>query len=271
MMIPLIHNHVRRVVLVLALFGSLALPVSAATNRPPLFFVQISDTHRGKPIHAQRLAAVISQINALPQPIQFVIHTGDFASDDLRTETASVITNQLAQLRVPLFTVAGNHDILPRRLDETLATYTNYIGPLAYRREVQGVQFLMVYTEPLRKGFTVPGYDPIGWVEAQLRAHPDLETIIFTHAPVDDDFYNNRIHPGWPEAVRQAWLAALRQGRVQAIVAGHFHRDELHWNELGIPTYVASSIADFWGRQATFRVYCYAAGRLSYSTVYIED
>ncbi len=243
----------------------------ASTNATPLFFVQISDTHRGLPLHAVRLEQAIDQINALPQPVLCVIHTGDFASDDLRAGTAAIISNQLSRLIQPVFKVPGNHDIKPRRLQETVEAYTNHLGPLAYRMEVQGVQFLMVYTEPLRKGIEIPGYDPIAWLSAQLRAHPSLETIIVTHAPDVPDFYNQAFHPGWPEASRRAWLETLKLGNVKAIITGHFHRDELHWNELGIPTYVASSIASFWGRQGTFRVYRYEKGALSYTTVYIAD
>ncbi len=263
----------RLAMVVLGGFAGCALIPSAqaATNAPPLFFVQISDTHRGLPLHTTRLERAIDQINALTQSVQCVIHTGDFASDDLRTGTAATISNQLARLIPPVFKVPGNHDIKPRRLQETVEAYTNYLGPLACRMEVQGIQFLMVYTEPLRKGIEIPGYDPIAWLSAQLRAHPTQETIIVTHAPDVPDFYNQAFHPGWPEASLRAWLETLKLGNIKAIITGHFHRDELHWNELGIPTYVASSIAGFWGRQGSFRIYRYEKGLLSYATVYLDD
>jgi UDP-2,3-diacylglucosamine pyrophosphatase LpxH len=56
---------------------------------------------------------------------------------------------------------------------------------------------------------------------------------------------------------------------VKAVIAGHFHRDELHWLE-NVPLYVSSPVAGYWGRQATFRIYEYSNGKIGYRTQYIE-
>jgi len=239
----------------------------------PWYFVQISDTHYGRAIHSNRLAQAISQINALDPAPLFVMHTGDFANDNLNNEIAAVISNGLAQIKFPVYSVPGNHDILPRRLDETLNAYTNYLGPLTFRMETNGVQFLFLYTESLRREFTVPGHDPIGWLAAQLNAHPKMPAIVVHHSPVAPDFYNGKFNESWAQQPSQVWDDTIStNGNVKAVICGHFHRDELHFNGKGIPTYVASSIASFWGRQGTFRIYrCDDNGNLSYSTVYLED
>jgi len=248
------------------------LGIAVCNAQEPFRFVQITDTHRGRSLHAERLTQAIDQINALPFPIAFVLHTGDFASDNLKPDVAVAISNDLARFNVPVLTVAGNHDILPgRRLKETVDAYTNAIGPLCFRYVTNNVQFLCVFTEPLRKKYAIEGYDPLGWLGGQLEANPTMPTIVIHHAADTEDFYNNKVVAGWPEEPQAQWRATLKKGKVEAIITGHFHRDELHFSEDGIPTYVAAGMASFWGRQATFRVYTYNAGRLSYQTVYIED
>lgn len=240
-------------------------------SAPVFHFVQISDTHDGSPLHRERTRDAIDRINALPMPVCFVLHTGDFASDNLTDASAAALSNEFARLRAPMFAVPGNHDILPKRLDETLAAYRSHLGPLASRYETNGVAILSLYTEPLRTGIRIPGYDPIAWLERELSEQPRMPTIVVHHAPDGPDFYRNARHDGWPAEARRRWLDTLSRGNVVAILAGHFHRDELWWNELGIPVYTASSIAGFWGRQGSFRIYTLENGRLSYHTVYIED
>jgi hypothetical protein len=57
---------------------------------------------------------------------------------------------------------------------------------------------------------------------------------------------------------------------VQAVITGHFHRDELHWLD-GIPIFAAPPVAAYWGRQASFRLYEYRDGRLGYRAVYLQE
>jgi len=97
-----------------------------------------------------------------------------------------------------------------------------------------------------------------------------MPTIVVHHASDGPDFYRNKQHDGWPAEARVGWLEVLERGNVVAIITGHFHRDELWWNELGIPVYTAAPIAGYWGRQGAIRIYTYSKGRLSYQTVYME-
>jgi hypothetical protein len=53
------------------------------------------------------------------------------------------------------------------------------------------------------------------------------------------------------------------------VIAGHFHRDELHW--VGdVPLFVCAPLAGYWGRQGSYRIYEYKDGRLGYRTQYLE-
>ncbi|MDY6906314.1 MAG: hypothetical protein SWH61_16705 [Thermodesulfobacteriota bacterium] len=54
--------------------------------------------------------------------------------------------------------------------------------------------------------------------------------------------------------IKEKWKTLINTYNVKAIVAGHFHRDELHW--LGdVPVYIAPPVAGYWGRKAAFRIY----------------
>ncbi len=251
-------------------------PVDEVPPRGRLvYFAQITDTHQGPWVHSKRYEEAVRQINGTSFPLLCVLHTGDHMCNGFKDpEQTSAISNRLARFTVPLLTVPGNHDIPVKRPQPSLDLYRRYIGPLATRFETNGVVFLALYTEPLRGHKIDTGdYDPAAWLTKELDASGDKPVIVATHTPDGLDYYRGGEQPGWPEECREKWLRALRHGNVVAILCGHYHRDELHWNELGIPTYVCSSVAGFWGRQGSYRIYEFdpRTRRLGYRTFYIED
>jgi 3',5'-cyclic AMP phosphodiesterase CpdA len=242
----------------------------AAEPSAHFYFVQMSDTHFGTGDHAARTRRVVAAINNLPFAIECVVHTGDITSDDIGDpRTLGVATSVLSGIRVPAHYLPGNHDIRRRALKATLGVYTNAFGPLCSRAEHGGVVFLFLWDEPLRRGFAAEGYDPLAWLESELRAAGGRPAIVLLHSPPVEDFYGDRIRPGWPPENRARFTRIVNAANVKAVIAGHFHRDELHW--LGrVPLYVCSAVAGYWGRQGSFRIYEYSDGRLGYRTVYLE-
>jgi UDP-2,3-diacylglucosamine pyrophosphatase LpxH len=92
---------------------------------------------------------------------------------------------------------------------------------------------------------------------------------VFHHTPSVEDFYTNKMHPGWKNEVRDLWSNLLNENNVKAVIAGHFHRDEHHW--LGeIPLYVSAPISGYWDRQTTYRIYHYKDENNRYRTQYIQ-
>jgi 3',5'-cyclic AMP phosphodiesterase CpdA len=236
----------------------------------PFYFVQITDSHFGSGGNDARMRQVVDAINALPMPVAFVVHTGDVTADNiLSAPVMATATATLARLKAPLHVLPGNHDILATNVPPTLAAYTNAFGPICSRFEHAGVVCLLLDTEPLRKRIRIEGYDPLAWLDSSLKEAGGQPVLVFHHTPPVDDFYGNTMHRGWKPEVRAKWENLLNAANVKAVVTGHFHRDELHW--LGrVPLYVSSSIADYWGRQGSFRIYEYAHGKLSYRTRYLE-
>ena len=235
------------------------------------FFVQVTDTHLGDRDHLARTRRLVDQINALPYEIACVVHTGDIFADNIadaavREEGLGV----LKRLKAPLHLLPGNHAILVGRRAATLRIYTREVGPLIHRAEYRGVVFVFAYTEPAAGGFSVTGYEPLKAMEAAFVQAAGKPLILFHHRPAVDDYYEFGLHPGWGSNARSALEALLRAHRVQAVVTGHFHRDELHWAD-DIPVFAAPPVAGYWGRQASFRLYEYRDGRLGYRTVYLQE
>lgn len=256
---------------VLLLVGLAALSACAA---PPthFYFVQITDTHWGARDGAALTRRAVDAINQLPFKIEFVVHTGDMLADSIGNE--SVVEDGLDAMKaltVPVYYLPGNHDILESDPGTTAALYQKYFGALSRRIEVQGVVCLFFYSEPLAGGFRVRGYDPLAWLEDNLKQAGDKPVLLFQHSPSIGNLFDKRGAPGWDEGTRKAWEALVKgKASLKAIVAGHLHRDELHW--VGqIPLYVSAPMARFWDRQPSFRVYEYWDGKLGYTTLYLEE
>lgn len=246
-----------------------------AAEQPPdapggtnFFFVQISDTHIGVSDSDRRVERIVKAVNGLPLNIEFTAVTGDITSDNItRKEAVAEGISALRNIEYPVHYVAGNHDINRTNFQETAGAYTNYFGPLVTSAEYHGVVCIFAYTEPLAKDFSPDGYDPLREIRRKLEEAEGKPVLLFHHTPSVEDFYDNAIHPGWNQENRSAWKELINSHNVKAVITGHFHRDELH--RLGtVPVFVCSSSAGFWGRQASFRIYEYRNGVLTYRTQY---
>lgn len=264
----------KRFYLFLLIIGFLFIPDPGACSENAgdshFYFVQITDTHFGEHDHLGRTKTAVKMINMLPMEIKCVVHTGDITMDKiLDKDVLAPALTEMKKISVPVHYVPGNHDILMEKPDSTGRVYTDNFGSLISKAEYEGVIFLFVYTEPLRKKFTLKDYRPFEQLEGFLIKSDGKPVILFHHAPSVDDFYNNKMHPGWKKEIRDKWTALLNEHNVKAVIAGHFHRDEHHW--LGnVPLYVSAPVAGYWKRQATFRIYEYRDGKVGYRTQYVE-
>jgi hypothetical protein len=257
-------------VLALLLWLVLA-PLAGAGVARAFYFVQITDTHFGDGDHLERTRRLVERINRLPYEIACVVHTGDiFAGNITNPDVREAGLGVLRQLKPPLHLLPGNHDILQKDVAATAAAYTRHIGALMHRAEYHGAVFIFAYTEPLAMGFAVPDYDPLRALDAALAVSNGKPVLLFHHRPAVDDYYEFAGSPAWDAAARAALEGRLAGYDVKAVITGHFHRDELHWVG-GRPVFAAPPVAGYWGRQASFRLYDYRDGRLSYRTIYLAE
>lgn len=239
------------------------------TPQKHFYFVQMTDIHFGDKDHYQRAKACIDEINALPMPVDCVVVTGDIMMENLTDANAvAQAKGVMAGLKVPVWYLPGNHDIDPKNLGPTVAAYENAFGPLCSKAEYDGVVFLMVYTEPIRQGFDVPGLDVYAWVEKELDKAGGKPVIILDHSPSIDDFYKGKFHDVWKADAKEKWHHIIESHKnIKAVIAGHFHRDEFHW--IGnVPLHICPPVASYFGMIPSYRIYEYTDGKIGYRTEY---
>ena len=253
----------------LTLLGLLA--ALARAGGEPFYFVQLTDSHFGADNNLERGRRVVELINQLPMPVEFVVHTGDILADlILEPQVVDQTLEVMGGLQPPLYYLPGNHDIHKDDSDQALAVYRERFGPLVRVEEFNGVLVIFLYVEPSARDWPIiPGYDPLAELEKALTQAGDRPVLLFQHTPPVEGFFRNMLHRGWSDAQRQRWEELVSRHQVKGVFTGHYHKDELHW--LGqTPIFVAASIAGFWGRQASFRVYEYRDGVISYRTLYLQ-
>jgi predicted MPP superfamily phosphohydrolase len=244
--------------------------IASAATAEPVYFAQLTDTHLSANKEWQRTEKAIAAINQLPFPLSCVVVTGDVFSDNYKDLQALKRAKALfARLKMPCHVIAGNHDYNP----SDVASQSNWqetFGPFFQAATYGGVGFAFVNTVPLGTLNQILPYKPLEELRAYLKKDPARPVLVFNHIPSSEDFYENTVHFGWPAKNEEEWEKVLSIGNVKAVIAGHFHRNELHWIAKKIPLFVSPPIAGHWQRQASFRVYKYEDGRLGYYTVYLE-
>lgn len=243
---------------------------SNGADETGFYFIQITDSHWGKEDNLIRTKRIVEGINNLSLPIEFVAHTGDITSG--APANRQLVDSGLAIMRTckyKVLYVPGNHDIIGRPFAETSAAFIRNFGQLCSRNEVHDVSVIALFNFFIRDSSGKQVYNPILHLDSLLGGKPkNMPAIIFQHSPTVDDYYDNKFHPGWPLDDRMKYRQLCETNNVAAIIAGHFHRDELHF--IGrIPLLVSPPISGNWGRQSSFRVYHWENGKLSYFTQYL--
>jgi len=259
-----------------------ATPVSPEFSDIEFSFLQVSDTHvskrrlfsrrRGYDIPAEesirRCREVVKQMNECSLPYELIVHTGDVAQTR-DTDEDFDLARELLQFHRPDYYVPGNHDVGYSETGRYRPRFEKRFGVCNRSFEpVKGLRFALFDNQPL---------DPRCGDEDREKAFERLDriltprkpTILCCHLAGVPSFYLNRLFPGWPEKTMKRWTARLKEGGVVAVLAGHFHRDELH-RVGGIPFYLAPPVINFWGRQTTYRHWTLSKGLLSYQTVYLD-
>jgi 3',5'-cyclic-AMP phosphodiesterase len=216
------------------LLGSALLPARAGaqdmTKKDSFSFVQISDSHIGfnkEGINtdvAGTLKEAIARINALPEPPDFVLHTGDLTHlaeadefDTLDQLLKSVKTQQI-------FYVPGEHDFTGDNGKLYLERFgKNTKGQGWHSFDFNGVHFvgLVNVVDIQQNGLGALGSDQLEWLEDDLKDRPsDTPIVVFAHIPLWS------VYPkwGWGTDDGAQALGYLKRFGSVTVLNGHIHQ-----------------------------------------------
>ena len=200
-----------------------------------------------KPEHI-RLREAVSLTNSLKPA--FLIDTGDMTSHPVYEAAAcnlaeySEYKKYIDRLKVPLFTIPGNHDIgyfgpgastwgggNPwGNYNDLVKAYKEELGPFDQFFDYKGFRFVLFNNNPPQS--KAPGHlsvSQLKWIEILLKS--GKTTFIFCHIQLLEDGTG----PPWGEAAKTL-IALCEKYNVAAVAYGHKH--EMHFRELNGIQYI---------------------------------
>ena len=202
---------------------------AGAGPQQDFYFVQLSDTHWGyqgaaNPDAGVTLRKAVAAVNALRQPPDFVVFTGDLThtTDDPaeRRRRLREFKSIVADLNVPQVRfMPGEHDA---SLDRGVA-YQELFGDMHYSFDHKGVHFIAIdnVSDP---GASI-GPAQLQWLAADLAARDAAAPIVvLTHRPLFD------LAPRWDWATRDGAkaVALLMPHANVTVFYGHIHQEHHH-------------------------------------------
>jgi Icc protein len=190
-------------------------------------FVQISDSHIGFNKAANQdvagtLKVAIDKINALPGPIDLMLHTGDISQSSKPAEfdTAQQI---IAPSRAgQTFYVPGEHDTA---IDDGVLYRErfgkNTLGSGWYSFTHKGVHFIALNNSLQIDALGKLGPDQLSWLKADLAALPaSTPIVVFAHIPLW------MVYPqwGWGTQDGAEALSYLKRFGSVTVLNGHIHQ-----------------------------------------------
>jgi 3',5'-cyclic AMP phosphodiesterase CpdA len=208
--------------------------------RAPFVFIQLSDPQFGmytsNADFAQETANfefAIATVNRL-RPA-FVIVTGDLvnkAGDPAQIAEYRRITAKLDPA-IPIYNVAGNHDVENAPTSASVAAYTKVFGPDRYTFRSNDLLGIVLNSSVIHTPADAPEQlaEQERWLRVELeraRREGVRHTVIFQHHPW---FLSSAGEPvqyfNIPLSRRATYLALFREFGVRLLVSGHYHRNAL--------------------------------------------
>jgi hypothetical protein len=190
------------------------------------YFVQLSDTHWGfngapNPDSQGTLPKAIEAVNALAQPPDFVVFTGDLTHLTLdgkeRRARLAQFRDIASRLKVKdVRFLPGEHDA---SVDHGQA-YQEFFGATHYTFDHKGIHFIALDNVSDPKGAI--GETQLAWLAADLAQQPkDRPIIVLTHRPLFD------LVPEWGWATADATRAVelLSPFSRVTVFYGHIHQE----------------------------------------------
>ena len=216
----------------------------------PFSFVQMSDMHIGKSKADETFRRAVDSVEALRPRPAFLLITGDLS--EKRPKHYERFLKIVSRTTLPLRLMPGNHDVgnrISRRSFRLVERYRDLIGEDRYAFTVgprgAHAQFIVLnslYMRPWgtagkrRRAALAETVDAQWtWLEEQLAAsaespHPASTVFVCLHHPLFSNRVDQRVASYLTVTMKakRRMLALCDRYRVQAVLAGHSHRNRVH-------------------------------------------
>lgn len=184
----------------------------------------------------ERIEYAIDRVNAL-EP-DFVVHLGDLVQEypgsGAYEEAMTAALAQLDRLEVPVYHVAGNHDVGDKP-DPTMPTdwvsesslerYHELVGPSWKAWEAGGCYFVVLNSQVMNSSLAAAD-EQRAWFDATMDRVEDRPVFVFLHLPPylhDPDEPSLGHYDNLAEPARSWLLGQVRENPVARLFAGHCH------------------------------------------------
>lgn len=169
--------------------------------------------------------ALVEALNALPDPVDFVLHTGDVNTDPSGPEHYEISREIMQVLKFPIHYLAGNHDNVGD-LQKILVGVESPVIPYDYTFEVNGVQIVCIdtATNGVNHGGRLSDAQ-IGWLRAQVSLEDPRPLVVAIHHPLLK--FGHRLLDFFGTSNGEEVHDVLRQAvpRLCGVFFGHIHMD----------------------------------------------
>ncbi len=225
--------------------AAVALGCSVLSQRParaaePFFFIQLSDPQFGmftenasfaqETVNFEFAAATVNRLKPA-----FVIITGDLVHKPGDNEQIAEYRRIISKIdkSIPVYDVAGNHDVENVPTPESIAAYTNRFGPDYYTFRHNGFVGVVLNSSVIHSPQKAMDHLEAQerWLEAELekaRAEKAKHIVVFQHHPwclssatEKDEYFNIPIER------RSRYFALFHKYGVNYAFCGHYHRNAL--------------------------------------------
>lgn len=216
----------------------LSLMGGVARAAEPFFFIQLSDPQLGMftadrdfAQDAANFEFAVTAVNRLKPA--FVVITGDLVNkpgDAAQIAEYRRIVGRIDR-GIPVYNVAGNHDVENAPTPESLAAYEKIFGPARYTFRHGGLTGIVLNSSLIHSPQKAPEQlaEQDRWLREELtkaRAENPRHLVVFQHHPwflktatEADEYFNI------PTPRRASHLAMFREFDVRYLFCGHYHRN----------------------------------------------
>jgi 3',5'-cyclic AMP phosphodiesterase CpdA len=211
---------------------------TARAQQQPWFFAVLADPQMGMYAHDQNFAQetanfefAVANLNRLHP--RFVVICGDLVNRPGDPAEIAEYKRVLRELdpSIPVYNVAGNHDVGDVPTPATLDEYRSAFGQDYYTFSASGIFGIVLDSNLIRspEGDPEAASQQEAWLDktlASAKSNPKQQIVVFQHIPYFIRDANESVgYFNISQPARRKYLDLLEEAGVKYIFTGHYHRN----------------------------------------------